>query len=104
VIVIWPFTGSRTRSEPAEARAQKAVVISFWLLAPYVAIESIRNLLFREMPETTFLGSGRTISSLLLMPMLGIAKQRLGDRRRGRSPIAAHPWDKGALPSLKDAF
>jgi divalent metal cation (Fe/Co/Zn/Cd) transporter len=80
VIVIWRFTGSRTLSETAEARAQKAVAISFWLLAPYVAIESIRNLLTREMPQTTLLGIGLTISSLLLMPALGIAKQRLGDR------------------------
>jgi divalent metal cation (Fe/Co/Zn/Cd) transporter len=80
VIVIWRFTGARTLSETAEARAQKAVAISFWLLAPYVAIESIRNLLVREVPQTTLLGIGLTISSLLLMPALGIAKQRLGDR------------------------
>jgi divalent metal cation (Fe/Co/Zn/Cd) transporter len=80
VIVIWRFTGARTLSETAEGRAQKAVAISFWLLAPYVAIESIRNLLIREMPETTLLGIGLTISSLLLMPALGIAKQRLGKR------------------------
>ena len=56
------------------------MAISFWLLAPYVAIASIRNLLTREMPETTLLGIGLTISSLLLMPALGIAKQRLGNR------------------------
>src|SRR5256885_13399892 len=86
VIVIWRFTGSRTLSETAEARAQKAVAISFWLLAPYVAIESIRNLLTREMPQTTLLGIGLTISSLLLMPALGIAKQRLGGRPSSRAP------------------
>ncbi len=80
VIVIWRFTGARTLSETAEGRAQKAVAISFWLLAPYVAIESIRNLLTRETPQTTLLGIGLTISSLLLMPALGIAKQRLGNR------------------------
>ena len=80
VIVIWRFTGARTLSETAEGRAQKAVAISFWLLAPYVAIESIRNLLTRETPGTTLLGIGLTISSLLLMPALGIAKQRLGNR------------------------
>jgi divalent metal cation (Fe/Co/Zn/Cd) transporter len=80
VIVIWRFTGTRTLSETSEARAQKAVAISFWLLAPYVAIESIRNLLTRQMSETTLLGIGLTISSLLLMPAVGIAKQRLGDR------------------------
>ena len=31
VIVIWRFTGARTLSETAEAKAQKAVAISFWL-------------------------------------------------------------------------
>jgi divalent metal cation (Fe/Co/Zn/Cd) transporter len=80
VIVIWRFTGARTLSDTAEARAQKAVAISFWLLAPYVAIESARALLLREAPETTLLGIGLTISSLLLMPALGIVKRRLGDR------------------------
>ena len=85
VIVIWRFTGSRTLSETAEGRAQKAVAISFWLLAPYVAVESIRNLLTREMPQITLLGIGLTISSLLLMPALGVAKQRLGDRLSSRA-------------------
>ncbi len=80
VIVIWRFTGSRTLSATAEGRAQKAVAISFWLLAPYVAIESVRDLLTRHHPGSTLLGIGLTISSLLLMPALGVVKQRLGAR------------------------
>jgi divalent metal cation (Fe/Co/Zn/Cd) transporter len=80
VIVIWRFTGARTLSESAEARAQKAVAFSFWLLAPYVAIESIHDLLIRHQPGITLLGIGLTISSLALMPALGIVKQRLGAR------------------------
>src|SRR4051812_3332140 len=42
VIVIWRFTGSRTLSETSERRAQRLVAISFYLLAPYIAAESIR--------------------------------------------------------------
>ncbi len=80
VIVIWRFSGSRTLSGTAEGRAQKAVAVSFWLLAPYVAIESIRDLLTRHQPESTLVGIGLTMSSLLLMPGLGVAKQRLGAR------------------------
>lgn len=80
VIVIWRFTGSRTLSETAEGRAQKAVAISFWLLAPYVAIESVRDLLSQHRPEASLLGIGLTVSSVILMPALGIAKQRLGTR------------------------
>lgn len=80
VIVIWRFSGTRTLSETAEGLAQKAVAVSFWLLAPYVAIESVRELLTRHHPESTVFGIVLTISSLLLMPALGITKQRLGAR------------------------
>ncbi len=80
VIVIWRFTGSRTLSETAEGRAVKAVAISFWLLAPYIALESVRNLVVQERPATTVLGIALTATSLVLMPVLGIAKKRLGAR------------------------
>ena len=80
VIVIWRFTGARTLSETAEGRAQKAVAISFFLLAPYVAFGSVRDLITQHQAESTLLGIGLTISSILLMPALGIAKQRLGAR------------------------
>ena len=80
VIVIWRFSGSRTMSDTAEVRAQKAVAVSFWLLGPYVTIESTRDLVARHHPESTMLGIALTISSLVLMPVLGIAKQRLGAR------------------------
>jgi divalent metal cation (Fe/Co/Zn/Cd) transporter len=80
VIVIWRFTGPRTLSETAEGRARKAVAVSFWLLAPYVAIESVRDLLTRHHPAWTLLGIGLTLSSLALMPALGVAKRRLGAR------------------------
>src|SRR5438067_12951960 len=58
VIVIWRFTGARTLSETAEQRAQKAVAISFWLLAPYVAVQSVRDLVTGQQSETTLVGIG----------------------------------------------
>jgi divalent metal cation (Fe/Co/Zn/Cd) transporter len=80
VIVIWRFTGSRTLSEVAEGRAQKAVAVSFFLLAPYVAAESVRDLVVMHQPGTTVLGIALTATSLVLMPVLGVAKRRLGAR------------------------
>jgi len=80
VIVIWRFTGSRTLSESAEGRAQKAVAVSFFLLAPYVAVESLRDLAVRHEPGTSVLGIALTATSLVLMPLLGVAKRRLGTR------------------------
>jgi small multidrug resistance family-3 protein len=44
VIIIWRFTGSRVMSQTAEHRAQKLVAVQFFVLAPYVAVESIRSL------------------------------------------------------------
>jgi divalent metal cation (Fe/Co/Zn/Cd) transporter len=78
VIVVWRFTGSRTLSEDAEQRAQKAVAISFWLLAPYIAWQAIYDLTSQHHPEATTLGIALTASSVVIMPVLGITKQRLG--------------------------
>lgn len=78
IIVIWRFTGARVHSETAERRAQRGVAVSFWLLAPYVAIESIRDLITSHRPDTTLLGIALTAASLLIMPLLGRAKHRLG--------------------------
>jgi divalent metal cation (Fe/Co/Zn/Cd) transporter len=80
IIVIWRFTGARTLSETAEARAQKAVAVSFFLVAPYIAVESTRDLLTGHEATTSVLGIVVTTASLLIMPLLGLAKQRLGRR------------------------
>lgn len=80
VIVIWRFTGSRTLSGTAERRAQRAVAISFWLLAPYVAAQSAADLLTGHHPESTPIGIALTAAALLEMPLLGRAKHQLGQR------------------------
>lgn len=79
-IVIWRFTGSRTHSETAEGRAQKAVAVSFWLLAPYVAVEALHRLGTGRHAGTSVLGIALCALSLAIMPVLGIAKHRLGAR------------------------
>ncbi|UXA05277.1 cation transporter [Mycobacterium sp. SMC-2] len=85
VVVVWRFTGSRTLSETSEHRAQRGVAVSFWLIAPYIAVESIRNLLTGARPGTTLIGIALTAAALVLMPLLGWAKQRLGARLDSRA-------------------
>jgi divalent metal cation (Fe/Co/Zn/Cd) transporter len=80
VIIIWRFTGHRVFSHAAEQRAQKLVAIQFFLLAPYVAFESVKGLLAGEHPDVSWVGIGLAIGSVIFMPMLGIAKQRLADQ------------------------
>jgi hypothetical protein len=78
IIVIWRFTGNRTLSEVAERRAGRAVALSFFLLAPYLTLQSLRDLLGGHDVTTSTLGLAVTAASLVVMPILGRAKQRLG--------------------------
>jgi len=80
VIVVWRFTGSRMASETAERRAQRAVAVSFWLLAPYIAVEAIRDIATHHPASPSPVGIALTASSLVIMPVLGMAKRRLGER------------------------
>ncbi len=80
IIVIWRFTGTRRLSEHAEQRAQRLVAITFFLLAPYIAQDAIRTLISGEHPRTSWLGIGLSISSIIVMPLLGKAKQGIGQR------------------------
>src|SRR5215216_7887960 len=80
VIIIWRFSGRRVFSHAAEQRAQKLVAIQFFLLAPYVGFEATKGLLGGEHPDVSWVGIGLAIGSVVFMPLLGIAKQRLADR------------------------
>ena len=80
ITIVWRLTGSRTLSETAERRAQKAVAVTFFLLAPYITADAIRTLVTAEHPGTSWPGIGLSIASLIVMPLLGTAKRRIGAR------------------------
>jgi len=67
VIVIWRFTGARRLSAEAEERAQKLVAISFFLLAPYIAVEAVRALVNADHASTSYLGIGLSVGSIVTM-------------------------------------
>jgi divalent metal cation (Fe/Co/Zn/Cd) transporter len=80
LIIVWRFTGHRVFSDATEQRAQKLVALQFFLLAPYVAFESVRALAGGEHPDASWVGIALATTSVVFMPMLGIAKQRLADQ------------------------
>jgi divalent metal cation (Fe/Co/Zn/Cd) transporter len=80
VIVIWRFTGTRRVSERAEQRAQRLVAITFFLLAPYIAQDSIRTLIAGDRAQISWLGIGLSLASILVMPVLGRTKRSIGER------------------------
>ena len=79
LVIVWRFTGHRLLSHLAEERAQKLVAIQFFLLAPWVAFEAIRHLVGGAHPEISLVGMVLTATSLVGMPVLGVAKQRLAE-------------------------
>jgi divalent metal cation (Fe/Co/Zn/Cd) transporter len=80
VVVVWRFTGARRLSDTAEHRAQRLVALQFFVLAPYVTVESVRTLIDGGHADVTALGMALTATSVVLMPLLGQAKHRLADR------------------------
>lgn len=79
LVIVWRFTGARTFSAAAEARAQRLVAAQFFLLAPYVAYESAGALLAGDRPDASWVGIGLALTSAVTMPLLGRAKQRIAD-------------------------
>ena len=80
VIVVWRFSGSRTFSNTAEGRAQKLVGASFFLLAPYIAVEAIRSLVGGAEADTSWVGVGLAFGTLFICQPLGFAKRRIGNK------------------------
>jgi divalent metal cation (Fe/Co/Zn/Cd) transporter len=79
VVIIWRFTGTRVFSHAAEQRAQKLVALQFFILAPYVGYESLEALIGGDRPDVSRVGIALAIGSVIFMPLLGVAKQRLAD-------------------------
>lgn len=79
-IIVWRFTGARMFSPAAEQRAQKLVAIQFFILAPYVGVESVQALVEGERADVSWLGIALSATSVVVMPYLGIAKQRIADQ------------------------
>jgi divalent metal cation (Fe/Co/Zn/Cd) transporter len=84
---IYAKLGVHTLSETAEARAQKFVAVTLFLLAPYIFLlapyivyDAVTTLADRDHARTSWLGIGLAIASLIAMPALGVAKRRLGAR------------------------
>jgi divalent metal cation (Fe/Co/Zn/Cd) transporter len=80
LVIVWRFSMVRMFSDAAEARAQKLVAVQFFLLAPYITYEALSALIGGERPAASWVGIGLAATSVVVMPYLGIAKERIADR------------------------
>jgi divalent metal cation (Fe/Co/Zn/Cd) transporter len=77
-VVLWLFTGARVGSHSAERRAQELIAVSFFILAAYVGIESIRSLVGGHEPDASWLGIALAAFTAPTMPLLAMAKRKVG--------------------------
>lgn len=85
VVVIWELQGV---GEDRERRALRLIAISFFALAAYVVVEAGRDLLLGAEPGHSPVGVALAATSLVVMPALGLAKRRTG-QRLGSAPLIA---------------
>jgi hypothetical protein len=84
--VAWQFAGRDP--ERREKTALRIIAISFFALAAYVTVESVRSLLGGAPAEHSTVGLALAAVSLAVMPGLSYAQRRSGRELGSRTPVA----------------
>ena len=77
-VVLWLV--ARSFSPRAERRSQQLIAVSFYVLALYVGVESVRTLVGGDHPDVSWIGIALSAVTLATMPPLAVAKSRVGER------------------------
>ena len=86
LIVLWQFR--HRLPESRERHALRLMALSFLALAAYVTVDSLRALATGREPDSSSVGIGLAIASLLIMPFLSWAQRRTG-RSLGSNAVVA---------------
>ncbi|GAA4457497.1 cation transporter [Phytohabitans houttuyneae] len=84
--VAWQFTAADHRRR--ERTALRVIAFSFFALAAYVTVESVRALAGGERAEHSTVGIGLAAVSLAVMPVLSAAQRRAGRELGSASAVA----------------
>ncbi|GAB3743886.1 cation transporter [Amycolatopsis oliviviridis] len=84
--VAWQFSGKDP--EARERTALKVIAVSFFALAAYVTVESVRTLFGADPAEHSTIGIVLAAVSLLVMPFLSQAQRRAGRELGSASAVA----------------
>jgi len=91
LIIVWRFWSPPQCDGAAQRRERRAVLLiglTFFVLAVYVAYESLEKLVEHRPPETSRLGIAVAGLSLVVMPLLYAAKMRIARRLHSASLAA----------------
>jgi divalent metal cation (Fe/Co/Zn/Cd) transporter len=86
LIILWQFR--HPLPETREHKALRLIALSFFGLAAYVAFESVRALLGQSSADTSSIGIGLAIASLVVMPLLSFAQRRTGKALNSNAVVA----------------
>jgi divalent metal cation (Fe/Co/Zn/Cd) transporter len=84
--VAWQFSGSDP--DARERATLKVIAVSFFTLALYITVESVRSLLGAQPAEHSTVGIVLAAVSLLVMPLLSYAQRRAGRELGSASAVA----------------
>ncbi|MET0425006.1 MAG: cation transporter [Actinoplanes sp.] len=84
--VAWQFSGADP--ERRERAALRVIAVSFFALAAYVTVESVRALAFGDRAEHAPVGLVLAAVSLAVMPVLSAAQRRTGRELGSLSAVA----------------
>ncbi len=85
-IILWQFRHPLPQSR--ERRALRLMALSFFVLAAYVSVESVRTLLGSHNPDGSPVGIGLAAASLAVMPLLSRAQRRTGKALDSNAVVA----------------
>lgn len=85
VVVVWQFTGP---DHEREERALRLIAVSFFAFAAYVAGRALWDLNSASEPAESTIGIALAVASLIVMPVLAMAKRRVGRRMGSRTVVA----------------
>jgi divalent metal cation (Fe/Co/Zn/Cd) transporter len=90
LILAWRLAQERGQgcTQAADRRATRAIGVSFFGLAAYVGLESVRDLLGQVEPEASLPGIIVAALSLAVMPVLARAKRRVAPVLGSRAAVS----------------
>jgi divalent metal cation (Fe/Co/Zn/Cd) transporter len=90
VILAWRLHQERRGGcmQESDSRATRAIALSFFALAVYVGVESVRDLLGGAHPEVSIVGIALASVSLVAMPVLARAKRSVAPALGSSAAVA----------------
>lgn len=84
-VIVWQFKGL---AEAREHRALRLIALSFFALGAYVVVQATIDLVGGSESDSSAVGIGLAIASLIVMPLLARAKRRTGERMGSATVVA----------------